>query len=73
MMIKECSQLSTETYGVRKVPISEKEEMKYNKTIQQNISLNDVIKDETKEYYPNWSKNLDHLHRILIIGDPGSG
>ena len=53
MMIKECSQLSTETYGVRKVPISEKEEMKYNKTIQQNISLNDVIKDEAKEYYPN--------------------
>ena len=53
MMIKECSKLSTETYGVSKVPISEKEEMKYNKTIQQNVNLDDVIKNETKEYYPN--------------------
>ena len=33
---------------------------KYNKTIQDMINFDDVIKEETKEHNPNWPEILDH-------------
>ena len=46
---------------------------KYNKTIQNMINFDDVIKEETKEHNPNWSRIPDHGYRILIVGGSGSG
>ena len=44
-----------------------------NKTIQEMINFDDVIKEETKEHDPNWSQISDHPYIILIIGGSGSG
>ena len=30
------------------------------------INFDDVIKEETKEHYPNWPQIPDHPYRILI-------
>ena len=32
------------------------------------IKCDDVTKENIKEHNPNWPKNPDHLHRILITG-----
>ena len=37
------------------------------------INFDDIIKEETKEHNPNWPQITDHLHKILISGDSGSG
>ena len=37
------------------------------------INFDDVIKEETKEYNPNWRQIPDHSYTILIMGDSGSG
>ena len=37
------------------------------------VNLDDVIKEETKEHGPNWPEIPDHLYRILIVEDSGSG
>ena len=44
-----------------------------NKTIQEMINFDDVIKEETKEHDPNWPQISDHPYIILIIGGSGSG
>ena len=44
-----------------------------NKTIQEMINFDDVIKEETKEHDPNWPQISDHSYIILIIGGSGSG
>ena len=44
-----------------------------NKTIQEMINFDDVIKEETKEHDPNWSQISDHPYIILIIEGSGSG
>ena len=36
------------------------------------INFNDVVKENIKEYNPNWPQIPDHLHRILINGGSGS-
>ena len=36
------------------------------------INFNDVVKENIKEYNPNWPQIPDHLHRILITGGSGS-
>ena len=40
----------------------------YNKTIQKAINLDDVTKEDTKEYNRNWSQSSDYVCRILITG-----
>ena len=37
------------------------------------LNFDDVIKEETKEYNPNWPEIPDHPYRILIIGGSGFG
>ena len=37
------------------------------------INFDDIIKEKTKEHSPNWPQITDHLHKILISGDSGSG
>ena len=37
------------------------------------INVDDVIKEEKKEYNPNWPEIPDHSCRILIIGGSGLG
>ena len=37
------------------------------------INFVDVIKENIKEHNSNCPQVPDHLYRILIIGDPGSG
>ena len=37
------------------------------------INFDDVIKEETKEHYPNWPQIPDHPYRILITWGSGSG
>ena len=37
------------------------------------INIDDVIKEETKEYNPNWPQIPDHPYRILTIEGSGSG
>ena len=37
------------------------------------INFDDVIKEETKEYNPNWPQIPDHPYRILTIEGSGSG
>ena len=37
------------------------------------INFDDIIKAEIKEHNPNWPQITDHLHKILISGDSGSG
>ena len=44
-----------------------------NKTIQKLTNVNVAIKENVKEYNPNWPQILDHPYRILIIGGYGSG
>ena len=36
------------------------------------INFDDVMKEETKEYNPNWSQIPDHPYRRLIIGSSRS-
>ena len=45
----------------------------YNKTIQEMIIFNDVIKEDKRENNPNWPQIPDHSYRILITGGSGSG
>ena len=37
------------------------------------INFDDVTKESIKEYDPNWPQIPDHLYRLLIIWDSGSG
>ena len=37
------------------------------------LNFDDIIKEETKEYNPNWPEIPDHSYRILIIGGSGFG
>ena len=37
------------------------------------INVDDVMKEEKKEYNPNWPEIPDHSCRILIIGGSGLG
>ena len=37
------------------------------------INFDDVTKEETKEYNPNWSQIFDHPYRILKIRSSGFG
>ena len=37
------------------------------------FNFDDVIKENIKEYDPNWPRIPDHPYRILIIGGSGSG
>ena len=37
------------------------------------INFDDIIKAEIKEHNPSWPQITDHLHKILISGDSGSG
>ena len=37
------------------------------------INFDDVIKEETKEHYPNWPQIPDHPYRILITWGSGFG
>ena len=41
--------------------------------MQKLINFDDVTKEKIKEHDLNWPQVSDHLHRILIIGDSGSG
>ena len=37
------------------------------------INFDDVVKENIKEFNPNWPQILDHLYRILIIEGFGYG
>ena len=37
------------------------------------INFDGVTKENMKEHNPNWPQIPDHLHRILIVGNSGSG
>ena len=37
------------------------------------INLDDVTKQNSKEYNPNWPQIPDHPYRILTIAGSGSG
>ena len=37
------------------------------------VNFDDVVKENTKEYNPNWPQNPSHPQRMLIIGGSGSG
>ena len=36
-------------------------------------NLNDVTGESVKDHNPKWSKILNHLYRIIILGGSGSG
>ena len=61
--------------STRKGLASDKEEIKFNNIIKQyKKKINfDVIKQERKEYNPNWPEFPDHPNRILITGSSASG
>ena len=37
------------------------------------INFDGVTKENMKEHNPNWPQIPDHLYRILIVGNSGSG
>ena len=41
--------------------------------IKEMMNVDEVIKEETKEYNPNWPETPDHSYRILIVAGSGSG
>ena len=37
------------------------------------LNFDDVVKENIKEYNPDWPQIPDHPYRILLIGGSGSG
>ena len=64
--------IETYAYGMNKVLIPKKEEIKCNNVIKQYKNVY-ITKEDIKEHDPNWPEIPDHTYGILIIGGSGSG
>ena len=65
--------IETYPYGTRKDLVSEKEEIKCNNIIMQNmINFDDVTKENMRDNISIWPQIFDHSYRILITGGFGS-
>ena len=65
--------IETYAFGTSKDLVSEKEEIKYNTTIQKMINFDDVTEENIKEHNSNRPEFLDHPFKILIVGGSGTG